>query len=165
LLWLNGIYIRKKSIDELTQLCIPYLKKDGLISEDDVNDRREYIKKVISLQQEKIKTLSEISQLSVYFFKDEINLTDDARKVLEKNRQDVNKVIGMFKNIILETGTEKSKVEERLRVDMENAGIKPKIFMHIIRIALTGSTIGPGLFDIVETLGREACLKRLEKNI
>ncbi|MBP7792669.1 MAG: glutamate--tRNA ligase [Candidatus Goldbacteria bacterium] len=165
LLWLNGVYIRKKSIDELTQLCIPYLKKDGLISEDDVNDRREYIKKVISLQQEKIKTLSEISQLSVYFFKDEINLTDDARKVLEKNRQDVNKVIGIFKNIILETGTEKSKVEERLRVDMENAGIKPKIFMHIIRIALTGSTIGPGLFDIVETLGREACLKRLEKNI
>lgn len=163
LLWLNGVYIRKKNIDDLTQLCIIYLKKDGLISEDDAKNRYEYIKKVVLLQQEKIKTLSEISQLSDYFFKDEINLTDDAKKVLEKNKANINKVLKVLKDIILEVGTDKSKVEEKIRVDMENAGIKPKVYMHVIRVTLTGTTIGPGLFDIIETLGRDVCLKRIEK--
>lgn len=163
LLWLNGIYIRKKSIDELTQLCIPYLKNAGLISDEDIKNRYEYIKKVVFLQQEKIKVLSEISQLSDYFFRDEINITDEAKKVIEKNKQDANKILGILKKIIMEAGIDKSKVEEKLRVDMGNAGIKPKIFMHVIRVALTGTTIGPGLFDIIETLGKEVCLKRISK--
>ena len=165
LLWLNGVYIRKKTVDELTQLCAPYLKESGLITDDDIKNKFDYIKKVVSLQQEKIKTLSEISTLSDYFFKDDIIETEDAKKVLEKNKQDVKKVLEILKNIIMETGVEKEKVEERIRIDMEKAGIKPKVFMHIIRVALTGTTIGPGLFDIIETLGKEKCLKRIEKYI
>ncbi len=162
LLWLNGVYIRKKSIEELTNLCSPYLKAAGLITDDYIKNNYDYIRKVVSLQQEKIKTLSEISQLSDYFFKEEINITDDARKVLEKNKEDIKNVLSILKNVILETGVDKVKVEEKIRIDMEKAGIKPKVYMHIIRVALTGTTIGPGLFDIIETLGRERCLKRLE---
>lgn len=165
LLWLNGVYIREKNIDELTESCLPYLKESRLISEEDIKNRYEYIKRVVQLQQEKIKTLSEISQLSDYFFKDEINLTDDAKKVLEKNKHDIKKVLEILKNIILEVGTDKSKVEEKIRPDMENVGIKPKVYMHIIRVVLTGTTIGPGLFDVIETLGRDVCLKRIEKYI
>jgi glutamyl-tRNA synthetase len=162
LLWLNGIYIRKKNIEELTALCIPYLKESGLITDEDIKNKYEYIKKVISLQQEKIKTLFEISQLSDYFFKDEISLTEDAKKVMEKNKQDINKVLEILQNIIIEVGVEKEKVEERIRIDMERAGIKPKVFMHVIRVVLTGTTMGPGLFDIIETLGKDVCLKRIK---
>ncbi|MCX7699052.1 MAG: glutamate--tRNA ligase [Candidatus Goldbacteria bacterium] len=165
LLWLNGVYIRKKNINELTELCIPYLKESGLITDDDIKNKYEYIKKVVALQQEKIKTLSEISHLSDYFFKDNITLTEDAKKILEKNKQDIKKVIETLKNIIIEVGVEKSKVEEKIRIDMEKAGIKPKVFMHVIRVILTGTTIGPGLFDIIETLGKDVCLKRIENTL
>jgi glutamyl-tRNA synthetase len=159
---INGVYIRKMGLDELTEKCLPYLKASGMA--DDPTDKN-YVKKITGLQQEKLKTLAEISDLSVYFFKDDYPMTDEAKKTWEKNAADRGKVLEIFKKIIEEEGVDKAKVEERLRRDAEAAGIKPKVYMHVIRVALTGSTMGPGLFDIAEALGKEKTLARINKSI
>jgi glutamyl-tRNA synthetase len=165
LMYINGVHIRKKSADELTKLCVPYLIKDSIITEEDVKSRYEYIKHTIVLQQEKMQVLSEISALSTYFYRDDIDMNEDAKKVWEKNAADRGRVLEIFKKILEEEGADKAKVEENLKKEMETAVIKPKVYMHIIRVVLSGMTMGPGLFDIVETLGKERCLKRVEKYI
>lgn len=156
---INGVYIRKMGLDELTEKCIPYLEAAGLING---STDRNYIKKIVGLQQEKLKMLAEISELSVYFFKDDYPMIDEAKKTWDKNAAERGKVLEIFKKIIEEAGVDKIKVEERLRRDAEAAGIKPKVYMHVIRVALTGSTMGPGLFDIIEALGKDICLKRIK---
>lgn len=158
----NGLYIRKMSVEELAEKCLPYLKASGLVN--DSTDRA-YINKIVGLQQEKLKVLKEISDLSVYFFRDDYPFTDEAKKIWEKNAADRAKVIGMFKKIVEETGVDKVKVEERLKAEMEAAGIKPKVYMHVIRVALSGCTMGPGLYDISEALGKERTLARLNKAV
>ncbi len=158
----NGLYIRKMKVEDLAGLCLPYLKADGLVND---STSREYINKIVGLQQEKMRTLKEVSELSVYFFKDDYPVTADAQKTWDKNAADRGKVLEIFKKIIGEAGVDKAKVEERLRRDAEEAGIKPKVYMHVIRVALTGSTMGPGLFDISEALGKEKTLARINKGL
>ncbi len=164
LLWLNGVYIREKITEkDYMDLCLPYLLKSGLMTEDDIKNRFEYIKKVISLEREKIKVLSEISYNVEYFFKDEIKMDNDAEKIWQGNSTIVKDILNLIKKVIQEQGVDKTKVEEALKNEIKNFNVKPKIFMHIIRIALTGRIIGPGLFDIIEVLGKEKVIARIEK--
>ncbi|PKL91991.1 MAG: glutamate--tRNA ligase [Candidatus Goldiibacteriota bacterium HGW-Goldbacteria-1] len=162
--WINGMYIRKKSIDELTDLCIPQLINDGYITEAEAVSKRDYLKKVVVVQQEKLKLINEIGALSSYFFKDDVEMQPEAQKVWEKNAEERVKVLEVLLKIVEEEGTEdKPKVEERVRVDMEAAGIKSKVYMHVIRVALSGATQGPGLFDLIEIVGKDRCIKRIKK--
>lgn len=164
LLWLNGVYIREKiSPEEYFEKCIFYLKKSGLINDEFIEKNKEYIIKVISLEREKIKIFSEISETLDYFFKDEIEIKEDGKKILDENKEIVKNILSDFHKIVSETGVEKLKVEESLKEEIKKYNIKPKIFMHIIRVALTGKTVGAGLFDIIEILGKDKVLKRLQK--
>ena len=163
LMYINGVHIRNKSADELTKLCAPYLIKDGVITEADLNNRYDFVKHTVVLQQEKLQVLSEISALSSYFYKDDYEMNEEAKKVWDKNEAERAKVLEIFTKIISEIGVDKVKVEERLKADMETAGIKPKVFMHVIRVVLSGTTMGPGLFDISETLGLDKCMARIKK--
>jgi glutamyl-tRNA synthetase len=65
--WLNGYYIRQIPLKKLTQLCLPYLIQSGLIKENKYDFKK--IKKIIALEQERIKKLSEIAELTNFFFK------------------------------------------------------------------------------------------------
>ncbi|MCE5300144.1 MAG: glutamate--tRNA ligase [Spirochaetia bacterium] len=163
MMYINGVNIRSMQADELTGMCMPFLLKSGLVTEEQSKSDYEKIKHIVLLQQEKMKTLAELPELSAYFFRDEITMTDEAKKVWEKNSAERGRVLEVLKKIIEETGTDKAKVEERIRIDMEAAGLKSKVFMHVIRVTLSGTTMGPGLFDMIETLGREKCLARIAK--
>ena len=163
LMFINGVHIRGKNADELTKLCVPYLLKSGVITEGDIKNRYDFIKHAVVLQQEKLQVLAEISDLSSYFFKDDYDMNEDAKKIWEKNEAERGKVLEIFSKIITEIGVDKAKVEERLKADMETAGIKPKVFMHVIRVVLSGTTMGPGLFDISETFGYDKCMARIKK--
>jgi len=156
----NGIYIREMDIDKLVELCVPYLKETGFI--DDKTDP-EYIKHIVSLEQEKLKTLSEIAESTVYFFK-EVEADEKAAKVLEKNKDNLVKILELLKAAINKT-VNKEEIEKEIRENMEKEGIKPKAYMHVARAVLSGRTTGPGLFDIIETLGKSTCLKRIGKHI
>jgi len=164
LLWLNGVYIREKITEkDYINLCLPYLLKSGLITDDDIKNNFEYIKKVVLLEREKIKVLSEISCNVEYFFKDEIKMDDDAKKIWQVNLTIIKDILNLIKKVIQEQGVDKIKVEEVLKNEIKKFNVKPKIFMHIIRIALTGRIVGPGLFDIIEVLGKEKVITRIEK--
>lgn len=164
LLWLNGVYIREKITEnDYVNMCVSYLKNAGVINDNDINERFNYIKKVVLLEREKIKVLSEIIEAVKYFFTDEIEIAEDAKKILNEYKAIKNEILKCVYDVILNTGVEKIRVEENLKEKIKNFSVKPKIFMHIIRIALTGRIVGPGLFDIIETLGKEKVLKRIEK--
>ena len=165
MLHFNGIYIRDMGIDELTELCVPHLKEAGFIGNGEWamgnGKTEEYVKKVIALEHEKYKLISEVPETIGYFFKQQ-DMDDKAKKVFEKNKDDLIKILNILKGAVEKT-VDKEEVEKLVREEMEKAGIQPKTYMHVCRAVLTGQTTGPGLFDVIETLGKEECFKRMEE--
>ena len=161
--WMNGEYIRKFPDEELLERVFPFLEKAGLVKPDMKKALRDYLLKVISLLKERCHLLTDFPALGDYFFKEEF---DYDPKGTEKQFADpkaadrLTKVINAWKEL---EPFAKGTTEDALRVLSEREGEKAAAFIHPIRLAITGKTMGPALFDIVETLGRERVLARLSR--
>ncbi len=162
LTWLNGIYIRDCDIDRLTKEVIPFLINKGLISD---NYDYDYIKKVVSAVREREKTLNEIAEAMSYYFNDEFDYDEKGvKKYFEKNGVD---------NILKEAIEVLDKVDDFNLVETEKAyrdlieklDIKSGDLFHPTRLAISGRTFGPGLFDIMELLGKKKTIERIKKAI
>lgn len=163
LLWLNGIYIReKRNVKELAALCKPYFENSGMKNERG----EEYFEKAVMLQKEKMRTPAEFPALSTYFFGEDAPFNEEAKKTWEKNAEHRKQVVEIFLGVLKSKGVSSvAQIEDEIKKAMEAADIKPKIYMHVIRVAISGSTIGPGLFELIEALGAELCIKRAEKAV
>jgi len=155
--WMNGSYIRNLSLEELTKQAILFLQQTGLIKEPSPA-----LPKIIALIQERIKTLSEATRLVAFFFKDmkidekaydKFLVKPDAKKILEKTIISIKEVEPFNAD----------KIEEKLRQLPAELGLKPKIVFQTIRVALTGKTVSPPLFESIELLGKDTTLARLKK--
>ena len=163
--WMNGEYIRKFSDEELLEQVFPFLEKAGLVKPDMKTALHGYLLKVVSLLKERCRLLTDFAALGDYFFKEEF---DYDSKGTEKQFADpkaaerLTKVINAWRE--LEPFT-KGTTEDALRVLSEKEGEKAAAFIHPIRLAITGKTMGPALFDIVETLGKDRVLARLSRAV
>ncbi len=161
--WMNGEYVRRFPDEELLERVFPFLEKAGLVKPDMKTALRGYLLKVVSLLKERCRLLTDFPALGDYFFREEF---DYDPKGAEKQFGDpqaagrLAKVIDAWKE--LEPFT-KGTTEDALRVLSEREGEKAAAFIHPIRLAITGKTMGPALFDIVETLGKERVTARLSR--
>jgi len=158
--WMNGEYIRKKSVAELTGLCKPYLENFLQFSIFNFQFSKEYIEKIIALEQPRLKKLFEIGGKTDYFFKPPVydkellrwkNMSDEEVKIsLEQSE----KIISNF-----QLTTSKEKLEGVFFAEI-GAGDKGQILWPL-RVALTGKKASPGPFEIIEILGKEKTLQRI----
>ena len=159
LLWLNSHYIKEEYIGNLTNLLIPFLQRKGYEVENN-----ELLQKIVFILKERSKTLVEMADSSEFFFKEKI---DYDRKAAEKFLKP--EIIEIFKVFIknlgqLETFTQEA-IEKIFRDLSSEKSMKLGKIAQPVRVALTGSTASPGLFEVIEILGREKVLLRLEKAI
>ncbi|MEN6372917.1 MAG: glutamate--tRNA ligase [Armatimonadota bacterium] len=163
LLWMNGQYIRKKSVEELTSLVLPYLKKAGLASESPSNDEMDYLKKVVLLIQDRLRLLSEAPELAEFFLLDEINYDQKALDKWIKKPESpalLNKVADRLETL---DDWSPEKIEAAVREAGTEAGAEGGKVIHPVRAASTGRTVGPGLFETLEVLGKDRVVTRLRK--
>jgi len=172
---INGQYIRKMDLDELTDKCIPYLEKEFIEKIDDktwkINKTGEimdknWLKKVILLEQERMKKFSEIGDLTAFFFKKDLEYKAD---LLIWRKSDKSKTLENLK--ILEAYL--SKLDNWDKKDLEektinwlkenNYGIGD--FLWPMRVALSGEKASPGPFEIAIILGKEKTLDRIKKAV
>ena len=161
--WLNGVWIRKLSLDRITAECIPYLKEAKLINDD---FDRIYVEKVISLVKERLKILSEVIDLTAYFFKDLV--LNPEKLVFRKSTIETTKQ-GLEDVIILFEDTPMSKWP--LNVDEMNNLMNEAKNMHNlsngdvfwpVRYALSFSEASPSPAELLTVLPKEVSLKRLK---
>ncbi|MDN5331809.1 MAG: nondiscriminating glutamyl-tRNA synthetase [Tepidanaerobacteraceae bacterium] len=163
LTWLNSHYLRELDLDYITSETIPFLVKKGIISEEESRQRYEYIKKAVEISRDRAKTLDELADSIAFFLKD---VDEYEEKGVRKHFEKENAAELLLK------GAE--ALEELERFDKEQAeiafrsladamGVKAAELIHPTRLAITGRTVGPGLFDIIELLGREETARRMRK--
>jgi len=158
----NGKYIREKTMDELVELTMPYMKEAGLISGDNA-EQVSYFKKIIPLVFERLKVLSEIVEFTKFFFDKELDYGEGKELIPKKTTAvetvDILKQV-MNKLVELESYSEED-LEKVLRSLAENSKYKTgQIFMSL-RVAVTGSKVSPGLFETISVLGKEKTIKRV----
>lgn len=157
--WLNGKYIRNILPDRLVDLCEPLL-----IDTYGTHDLG-YIKKVVSALHDRLVLIPDVVPLSKYFFVDDFEYdpkgvekyfkTEHAKKILETLKERLTKVDPF----------EKSMIEPVFKGLAKEMGVKLGVVIHPCRLALTGTLQSPGMYDVVEILGREKVSARLERAI
>lgn len=165
LTWINGHYLNEIDLDRAVELAIPFLQKKGLVPEEIPEDLMVYIRKVVEVVRTRVKTLAEIADASDYFFDDDFTYEEKGvKKHFQKEGvasllQAAGQRLAGLETFDLET------TEEAYRNLSEELGVKAGDIIHPTRLALSGRTMGPGLFDIMVILGKERTLERLERAV
>ena len=152
--WMNGEYLRNKLTEEqFIEHIKPYIPADWL-------DDPDYFKRVLRLDRDRIKRLDEAKYIMEIFF--ERPITD---KQLLYKKDDASTVAGWITKTI--TALEANEfthdsIEKTLRDLTAELGVGASQYFYVLRVALTGRTEAPGLFDIFSTLGAEESLNRLK---
>ncbi len=165
LVWYNGVYIRNMSPESLWERIKQWAEKYSvnLVSEGFDDD---YVIKVLSTVQERMKLLSEFNLLTEYFFTDKftVNSADLAKFAKDKTTQILKLFIDEYSKVD-ESLWNSENLDSLSHEVINNHGYKPKEAFMTIRIAVTGNTATPPLFDVLELLGKEEVLKRLNLNV
>ena len=162
LVWVNNQYFKNKDPGELTDLLIPLLAQGNLIEPE--NFDRNYLVSLVKLFQSRLGVLNDFAERADFFFLKEPKMDEEAkRKYLQK---DLSREFKLFIKKLEELKSFKPEtIEEAFRSLIAELKIESKELIHPIRVALSGKTVGPGLFELIYYLGKEKTKERLSKFI
>lgn len=160
--WMNGVYIRKMTADEFFEAAQPFLMMDEAAGKALISDE-EYVKAALSLVQERARTLAEVADLAQFFFVEELDY-EPGRLVGEKmNRESaVGALKAAQQRLSPLPAFDADSLEGVLRPLATELGLKTGQLFGVLRVAVTGRTAAPPLFQTMAVLGKERCLRRIE---
>lgn len=163
--WMNAQYLHAMEEDALLDQVLPYAIEAGVVSAEWARDHRDYLVKIIGLLKPRMRRLTDFAEMSHYFFKTPESY--DAKGV-EKHWKD-ERIVDRLKAVIERLAQIRDfghqQVEDAVRELAEEEGVSAAKLIHPMRLALTGMTASPGLFEIMEILGQETVLGRLRKAV
>ena len=163
--WMNGEYIRACDDHRLVDLIRPFMVQSGLVTQLWINSRWDWMMKFVRILKERCHLLSDFAEQGRFFFADKLEYD---HKGVEKHFSGAETAGLLEKWIDILGGIDDFRVEKlegALRELAEKQAIKPAALIHPTRLALSGETKGPPLFDMMELLGREKCVERLKKSV
>jgi glutamyl-tRNA synthetase len=160
---INGDKIRALTLDEFLKWSLPFLTRANVITGTDAEI--ELVKKALPLIQERIIMLNEVPKMLKFLFTKNFavdaesvsKITDEASKEILKRSIKELETVSVWNHENIEAVLRASLIEEM--------ALKPRIAFTALRIATTGSTISPPLFESMELLGKEACLLRINAGL
>ncbi len=159
--WMNGIYVRNLSADEFLQAAQPYLMLHPLTGEAMILNEN-YVRNILPLIQERVRVLTEVAPLIDYFFVEELDYDKDLLinkgMSMESTTQALEVSLLKLDQLTLFTA---ESLEAVLRPLAPKLGLKTGQLFGTLRVATTGRTAAPPLFQTMAVLSKERCLKRI----
>lgn len=170
LLWMNGVYIRQLSLNELVRRTLPYMERpeaegglpDHISRPLDV----EYTTRVLRLEHERLKTLGEAAHVVSFFFEDAISY--DTALLIQKgmDASRTREALLHTRDLLVKIQDwDHTIIEPLMRELVANLGLKAGQLFGTVRTAISGRTATPPLFEMMEVLGRDVTMKRIEQAI
>ena len=153
--WMNGVYIRALDDGDLAERMLPYLGSDG-----DVD--RKYLRRIVPLVRERLKTMADVPEWTSYFFDGELSY--DAADLVQKGMDRESTVGALGATLRVLEGIRDfaaEPLEEVLRATGADLELSGRKLFGAIRVAVTGRSASPPIFETMEVLGRERCLDRI----
>ena len=159
LLDLNAQYIREASDDFLAGELKPFLQRLGFDNLD-----TDKLKEVASLLKMRSKTLVEMAEAARFFFEKELSFEEKGDKKF-LNPEILPYLEVLHQKLTVLSPFKKDSLENCFTLFLQEQNIALKIIAQPLRMILTGKTASPGLFEVMETLGNQVVLERLEKGM
>jgi glutamyl-tRNA synthetase len=160
LLWLNHHYIQQADAGRLAELVLELLVKDGVVKSGGGPDR-EWMKKLVKILTERSHTLVEMKTSALPFILEEITLDEKA-----KAKHLTPDVAPLLTELAAKLGTVEpfthDGIEKVFNDLVAEKGIKLGKIAQPVRVALTGGTVSPGIYDVIEVMGKEKTIRRIE---
>lgn len=160
LTWLNGQYLSSLPLAEILPEAAPFFLQAGLVDEAWLAEHQDYFARLVDVVRVRVKTLQEVAEAASYFFRP---LTDyDAKGAAKHFKPEAAQLLDSCAAALAAlpafdlASTEAAYTELAARL-----GLSLGKLVHPTRLALTGRTVSPGLFDVMVLLGRERTLERL----
>jgi glutamyl-tRNA synthetase len=156
--WLNGQYILQMSVDRFAELARPFMEKAGI----DISDDR-YVRKVLEIVKEKIKLLKDLPEWTSYFFREDYEFDPGAVEKVFGKPEAAERLLALRQRFVEIDDWSFTNIELALKELAQKLGCKTGDLVHPARVAVSGRSIGPSLYHMLEVMGRERVLSRFDR--
>jgi glutamyl-tRNA synthetase len=156
--WLNGQYVLQMPLSRFRELSEPFIQEAGIIVTDEA-----YLLKVLEIVQEKIKLFKDVPDWIGYFFTEEFPLDPEAVEKTLNNPGALDRLIRLrdkYAGVEDWTATNLEAVLKQLGAEI---GCKIGELVHPARVAVSGRSIGPSLYHMLEVMGKPRVLQRIDR--
>lgn len=168
LAWMNGVYMQRvyrEQPDRVVDLVVGFLRREGVLNGEVGSEERAYVARIVGIMGERLRLPRDILTYGDFFFRDEVVYDPQAvRRYLRG--PEAAAMLRRLHGALERTGPfDAAAIEAAVRGAAAAMGVESKAVIHPLRVALTGKTVGPGLFELIEVLGKERVLRRLDRAI
>lgn len=160
--WINFQYMKKLDADQLYALIFPFLVKAGYVDAAVNEEKKDWLKKVIWFMKDHIYFAGQAADELRFFFEDMPKITDEDILAVMKAETSGKLLKAFIEDLKALETFDQAEIKKCFNACMKAQGIKGKAAYEPTRIALTGVTQGPGMFEMMELFGREKTMDRLE---
>ena len=157
-LWVNFHYLKSRPVAQLADEIVPYIRAKGYPVPQD----KQWLERMIATLQERAKTLTELVDAAHYYLSDEISLDEKAaKKFLTKDTAEP--IQSLIQKLSALRDFSAASVEQAFTATLQEHALPMGKLAQPVRVALTGSTVSPGIHDVIAVLGKERTIQRLRK--
>jgi glutamyl-tRNA synthetase len=165
--WMNGVYMQRayqRDPDRVVNLVVSALRKEGLLNGEVTPEQRAYIYRVVAIMGERLRLPQDVITYGDFFFRDVAYDPKAVQKFLDTG--EAVRFLRRVGNALAALDVwNLPAIEAAVRGAAADLGVEAKAVIHPLRVALTGKTVGPGLFELIEVLGQVRVLERLRRAI
>jgi len=155
--WLNGVYIRQEKPETLAELLLPFLERKGLKPRS-----MGWLVEIVKTLQERSKTLVEMADMAEFYLRDDFQVDEKAERkhLLPAIKEPMEIFLGRLESV---AEVDEKSLEEMFKEIVAQRNIKLGALAQAVRVALTGKSVSPGIYEVMRILGKDEVLKRLSK--
>jgi glutamyl-tRNA synthetase len=162
LLWINHEWLKRADLPRLARLLADYIVQEGIATPEEVGQLGEgRLLRAAELLRERNKTLVSMAQAARFLFPRELPWPEEARRYLKPELAEPLEKIAASLSAC--SGFSPEEVEQAVRGGLAELNLPLKAVAQPIRVAITGRTVSPGLFDVISLVGQEQAVSRLRR--
>jgi glutamyl-tRNA synthetase len=158
--WLNGQYIAQMSLDRFAELARPFLEKAKIAISDE-----EYLRKVLAIVKEKIKLFKDVPEWTSYFFTEDYEFDPASVAKVFGKPEAATRLNALGQEFTKVDNWNAEPLESTLKNLAQTLGCKTGDLVHPARVAVSGRSIGPSLYHLLEVMGKDRVLARFDRMI
>ncbi len=158
-------WMGRLSLEQKVEGCLPFLQKAGYVEERPSERTRQFVGRLVQAMGDRLKLFSDVLSYDEFFVDDE-QLQYDSKAVTKRLRKPPEAValLTKFRDRLAQVEPfDAPTLEQELHRFVESEGVKVGQLIHALRVAVTGKSVGIGMFDCLELLGRERVLRRIDR--
>ena len=157
-LWVNFHYLKSRPLAQLADEIVPYIEAKGYPVPQD----KKWLEKMIATLQERAKTLTELVDAAHYYLSENISLDEKAAKKF-LTKEAVAPIESLIEKLFSLEDFSEANIENAFSATLHEQGLQMGQLAQPVRVALTGSTVSPGIHDVIAVLGKQRTIQRLQK--